>query len=456
MTSNARNTARVGRLEASGDVGGLGRVARWAGVAGWMLAGAVASQAEPVLRLTGFDAEGVLGWVNAPVPGVCSVEVAGALEGPWLPGPNAFATGSTGWITVPQEGSGRRFYRLRAVEVAATASGFANLVHSYGLLETMAGTGAGQVDGVSYWQSWFEGWPATWVALSRPHFAMADRAGNVYIADKNSHSVLRVEPDGTIHTHAGTHEGGYAGEGPAAATSLALQSPNGLWVHADGTVYILDTGNGRVRRVTPAGVMTTVCWATADGSALGGGRGLWVREDGGLVYFCAETRIRSWTPASGLRTVASGFAELGTLFVEANGDLIVCDRGAHLVYRVRPTGTRTVLAGNGTPSGGGDGWPGVATGLDGVRSAWPVPTGGYLLLTHDGCQLWYLDGGGTVRLLLHGGRGRTHGGDGQFFYTPEPTISEGRSVTMAYDGSILVCESDYGYVRRIRFQRLPP
>jgi len=91
-----------------------------------------------------------------------------------------------------------------------------------------------------------------------------------------------------------------------------------------------------------------------------------------------------------------------------------------------------------------------------VRSAWSVPTGGYLLLTHDGCQLWYLDGGGTVRLLLHGGRGRTHGGDGQFFYTPEPTISEGRSVTMAYDGSILVCESDYGYVRRIRFQRLPP
>ena len=51
--------------------------------------------------------------------------------------------------------------------------------------------------------------------------AMADRAGNIYIADKNSHSVLRVSTNGTIHTHAGTHEGGFNGEGPAAATNLS-------------------------------------------------------------------------------------------------------------------------------------------------------------------------------------------------------------------------------------------
>ena len=106
--------------------------------------------------------------------------------------------------------------------------------------------------------------------------------------------------------------------------------------------------------------------------------------------------------------------------------------------------------------GGGDGYPALETGLWGVRSVWPVPTGGYLLLTHDGCQLWYLDTAGIVHLILNGARGRTHSGDGSFFYTPDAKISEGRSVTMDYDGNILVCESDWGYVRRIRFLPWPP
>ena len=107
-------------------------------------------------------------------------------------------------------------------------------------------------------------------------------------------------------------------------------------------------------------------------------------------------------------------------------------------------------------TGGGDGFPALQTGLYGIRGVWSVPTGGYLLLTHDGCQLWYLDNAGIVHLLLNGAGGRTHSGDGWFFYTPWPSISEGRSVTIDYDGNILVCESDYGFVRRIRFLPLSP
>jgi len=87
---------------------------------------------------------------------------------------------------------------------------------------------------------------------------------------------------------------------------------------------------------------------------------------------------------------------------------------------------------------------------------WAVPTGGYLPLTHDGCQLWYMDNAGIIRLLLNGAAGATHFGDGQFFYASGPKISEGRSVTMDSAGNILVCESDYGYVRRIRFLTLNP
>jgi hypothetical protein len=415
----------------------------------------IAGHAASSFRVTSFSRDGALLWTNAPTPGVCTVQTATRTSGPWTNGPNAFTTNSAGGLTLPL-GPATRFERLLAVDVSATPQGFTNLVWSYGILETVAGTGLGRTDNVSYWSASYEGGPATSAALSRPHVAMPDGAGNIYIADKNSHSVLKLALDGTIHTHAGTHLAGFNGEGPAAATSLQLNSPNGLWVRADGTVYVLDTDNGRVRRVTTNGVMATLFMATSDGSPLNTGRGIWVNDDESLAYFCAETKLKSWTPAGGVHTLASNFTELGTLYVEANGDIITCDRGANYVYRVHPDGSRVIVAGNGSTTGGGDGFSGLSTGLSGVRSPWPMPTGGYLLLSHEGCQLWYLDTAGIIHLLLNGGANYPHSGDGAFFYEPAAQkISEGRAVTMDCHGNILVCESDYGYIRRIRFHRMP-
>jgi len=415
----------------------------------------VMAEAAADLRVSSLSRDGTLAWAGASVPGICTLESAASPGGPWAPLRNAFSTNTEAQASVPNLSSSS-FYRLRSVDVPGTPMGFLNFVYSYGLLETIAGAGVGQVDGVSYWQSSFEGGPARLAALSRPHFAMADRAGNVYVADKDSHSILRITPDGTIHTHAGTHVGGFNGDGPALATSLQLNFPNGEWVRSDGVVYVFDTSNGRIRRVNTNGIMTTLFMATPDGSPVSIGRGLWVNESESLCYFCAGTKLRQWTPAQGVKTLAANFTELGDFIVEAGADLIVCDRGANLVYRMTPSGSSVVIAGNGAASGGGDGLPALQTGLYGVRGVWAAPTGGYLLLTHDGSQLWYLDVAGMVHLMLNGGGGRTHAGDGAFFYTPIPTISEGRSVTLDADGNILVCESDYGYVRRIRFLPLRP
>lgn len=406
--------------------------------------------------ITSFGRNGALAWTNALVPGVCTIESAGSPAGDWTPGQNIFATNANGSAVVTVDGV-NAFIRLRSADVSATSEGFSNLVNAYGLLETVAGIGAGQADGVSFWNPAYEGGAASAAALSRPHFAMADRAGNIYIADKNSHSVLRVSTNGTIHTHAGTHEGGFNGEGPAAATNLQLNLPNALWVRSDGTVYVLDTENARVRRVTANGIMTTLFNAKNDVSTgLGGGRCLWVRDDETLAYFGNIDRIRKWTPSGGLQTLVSGFTELGTFYVEPSGSLVVADRGGNYVYRVTAAGVKTVLAGNGTVGGGGDGFAAVQTGLSGPRGVWPVPTGGYLFLLHDGCQLWYMDAADTMHLMLNGASGTTHNGDGYFFYDlSELKISEGRSIAMDYDGSLLICESDYGFVRRIRFQRMP-
>jgi len=314
-------------------------------------------------RIDSLSRAGRLTWTNAQVPGVCVVEDSTDLSGSWTAVQNVFATNSAGFSSVPAPPA-NLFFRVRSSDVSATAQGFTNLVYCYGILETIAGSGGGQLD-ISYWQPWYEGWPARWVPLSRPHMAMADRAGNVYIADKNSHSILKVSPQGVLTTFAGTHTGGFNGEGPAPATSLQLNFPNGEWIASDGTVYVFDTNNGRIRRVDTNGVMRTLFMATTDGSAVSGGRGLWVKDDETLAYLCAGTKVKKWTPAGGVRNLASNFAELGNLIVEGNGDVIVCDRGTNRVCRVTPSGVVTTIAGNGATTGGGDGFPALQTGLYG-------------------------------------------------------------------------------------------
>src|SRR6187431_1036460 len=110
---------------------------------------------------------------------------------------------------------------------------------AYGLLTHVAGVGADQ--DVNSWLPTYEGANALSVELSNPHMAQADAAGNIYIADKESNSILKVTPTGTIHTVAGTHVAGFDGDG--VATARQLNQPNGVFVLADGTFYIVDLNN---------------------------------------------------------------------------------------------------------------------------------------------------------------------------------------------------------------------
>ena len=122
------------------------------------------------------------------------------------------------------------------MEISPDAPGFTNLVYSYSTFSTVAGAGGATGSGVNKWSPSFEGGPATSALLSRPHIAMADRAGNIYIADKDAHGIRKVRPDGTIVTVAGINS---AGNGPDAATpgtQVALNEPNGLFVLSNGTV----------------------------------------------------------------------------------------------------------------------------------------------------------------------------------------------------------------------------
>jgi sugar lactone lactonase YvrE len=342
-----------------------------------------------------------------------------------------------------------------AVDISANSpDAFGNLISSFGNLETIAGNGFGGVDGFNYWQPSFEGGPAINATLSRPHFAMADNAGNVFIVDKDSHSVLKITTDGTLHTVIGTHTPGDTGGSPTPGTSVQLNTPNGLWVRGDGTVYVLDTGNGKVRRMDPSGIVTTLF---KDNGGIIGGRGLWVNEAEDRAYYCDGPNVKKWRPSSGINAINNkNFVDLGNLVVDSAGSVVVTDRGANRVYRINGDGTRDPIAGTGGTNAVVDGTAVLDNGLYGVRGIWYLPNGGYLLALHEGSQILYVDPAGVVHIFVDGAPGNAHSGDGAWFHTPGLKISEARSVSMDSRGNILIVENDSGYVRRIVFRRLTP
>ncbi|HSY43043.1 MAG TPA: hypothetical protein VK811_03980 [Candidatus Acidoferrum sp.] len=420
----------------------------------------IALSAGTNFQITAFNPSGQISWTNAFSNGVCTVESASQLTSNfWSCQQNFYTTNSAGQGVFTPPAS-NQFFRLLAVSLATNAPlAFTNFVYSYGILHTIAGNGdAGYAnpgqDVTNYWQPSFEGQYATNVALSRPHFAMEDDASNVYIVDKDSDSVLKVTTDGRLHTVAGTH---VIGDGPDILTNalgVAMDTPNGLWVRGDGTVYVLDTGNGKVRRLDTNGMMITLF---TDSKGISGGRGLWVKSDESLIYYASGNDLRQWTPGGGTKNLNTGFSDLGNIIISGT-NIIATDRGGNKVYLVNTnTGVSTLMFGNGGTGYVVDNSLALTNCLYGVRGVWQPPTGGYLLTDDYSSQFVFVDPAGVLHLLLNGSGGNYHAGDGKWFYNPSADlIGQMRSVTMDNQGNLIIVENDSGYVRRIDFQRLTP
>ena len=332
------------------------------------------------------------------------------------------------------------------------AAAFSNFTHSFGLLSTVAGNGVITCVSCNSWVPEAEGGAATSAPLSSPHISMADRAGNIYIADKRAHAIRKVTPDGILTTVAGIDPGGgvMGDTNPAPAISLPLNNPNGIWVRGDGVFYILDRDNGLIRKVDTDGIMSVM---VDYGTAIPGGRGLWVSPDESLLYFSANSQVMRWDSTNGLSSYATGFAALGNMCMDPGGRLVVADATRNQVVRLEPDGTQTVIAGTPTGTGGGDGWLATETGLSQVRGVWFLPNGGFFLCTDNASQLWYVDTDAHIHLLGDGDNSGAHAGDGEWFYSHLSThkFSNIRAMTTDYEGNLLITESNLGYVRKIQF-----
>ncbi len=107
---------------------------------------------------------------------------------------------------------------------------------------------------------------ATLAGMNYPSGVAVASDGSVYIADTNNHRIRKVAPNGIITTVAGTGTAGYFGDS-GQATSARLNHPQGIAVGSDGSLYIADTNNHRIRMVWPNGIITTIAGTGVNGSS---------------------------------------------------------------------------------------------------------------------------------------------------------------------------------------------
>lgn len=231
-----------------------------------------------------------------------------------------------------------------------------------GIIRTIAGTGEAGFGG--------DGGPATGARLYYPTEVVIDRDGNLLIADYLNARIRRIDSGGIIHTVAGAGKEGFSGDGgPAVSASLYL--PWSVTAGPDGSIYIGDGGNNRLRKVDQRGTISTIAGTGEPGFSGDGGPATLARlnfpmgavpDDAGNVYVvdCTNDRIRRIDASGNITTVVGGsYAGDGGAASEAEigppgmtlptpeGDLLVAGEGLHRVRRVSAAGTISTAAGNG-------------------------------------------------------------------------------------------------------------
>lgn len=254
--------------------------------------------------------------------------------------------------------------------IADTANNVVRKVAADGTISTVAGNGGAGFGG--------DGGAGASAQLNAPQGVAVDSSGNVYIADTANSRVRKVS-GGTISTFAGSGTVGYGGDGGGAG-SAQLNSPVGLASDASGNLYIADSGNSAVRKVSTSGTITTLAGNGRQGYSGDGGAALTARlnypqgvaVDSAGNVFIADTfnnRVRVVAPSGGIKTVAgNGLANYAGdggpatsaqvpsptgVAVDSTGNLYISDNSA-FVRKVSFSGIITTIAGNGTVGYSGD------------------------------------------------------------------------------------------------------
>jgi hypothetical protein len=291
------------------------------------------------------------------------------------------------------------------------AAAYASMNCGRNMLWTAAGAGGSVYGG--------DGAQALASGLNAPWGLAIDSQGRVHIADGSAHAVRRINANGTMTTVAGTGTAGFSGDG-GPATSARLNAPVRLAFDASDNLYIADSANHRIRRVTPQGVISTVAGNGTAGYAGDGGPAtaarlrvpydVVVRPDGAFyiadrdnhrVRFVDTNGVISTVAGTGVAgyngdDIAATTARLNTPYsveLDGSGGIYIADFNSERVRQVDSDGIITTFAGTGIASANGDGGPAEEAGLHKPQYVDVLPNGDVLIsesnnndvrIVHDG------------------------------------------------------------------------
>jgi sugar lactone lactonase YvrE len=263
--------------------------------------------------------------------------------------------------------------------IADSANEVVRKVTPAGIVSTFAGNGTAGHAG--------DGGSAAQAQLYYPLGVAVDAAGDVFIADSLNNAIRKVTPSGIISTVAGNFNEGYTGDG-GAATKATLRGPSAVAVSATGSLFIADTFNHAIRKVYPNGEIITYAGTGKQGYTGNGGAAnratlylpAGVALDAAGNLYIADTSncaIRKVSPALVITTIAGYSNSSGTVFCsdtgdggpgvnatfnfptgvvsDAAGNLFVADPVDNVVRAVSAKGVVTTIAGNGVGGFAGDG-----------------------------------------------------------------------------------------------------
>src|SRR5271157_2356151 len=327
-----------------------------------------------------------------------------------------------------------------------------------GVLTVVAGNG---IDGFSG-----DGGPATGASLNHPLGVAVDSVGNLYIADSDNERIRKVS-GGTITTVAGNGTSGYSGDG-GPATSASLWGPSGVAVDSAGNLYIGDMVNNRIRKVS-GGTITTVAGNGTSGHSGDGGPatsaslyypwGVAVDLAGNLYIADTYNAVIRKVSGGTITTVAGGGnGQLGDggpatsaslnyptgVALDSAGNLYIADADTQRIRKVSG-GTITTVAGNGTYGFSGDGGPATSASLGGPRGV-AVDSAGNLYMA----ELYNM----RIR-QVSGGTIKTFAGNGAFRYSgdggPAASASLNYPTGVALDsaGNLYIADSSNNRIRGV-------
>ena len=279
---------------------------------------------------------------------------------------------------------------------AETANHVIRKVDATGDITTIAGTGTQGFSG--------DAGPATAATFDSPQGLVLDSANNLYLADTHNQRIRRIDATtGLVTTIAGTGSPGFSGD-DALATAAQLNLPTALALDATGNLYLADTGNHRIRRISATtGIITTIAGTGTQGFSGDAGPATSASIDSptGLAFdstnnlYLADThnhRIRRIDATTGLITTIAGTGTPGFsgdtaaattatlalphgITIDSTGNLYFADTENHRIRRIdATTGIITTVAGDGTQAFSGDGGPAITASLDSPRNTAIAPS----------------------------------------------------------------------------------